>query len=355
MEFGVFSLMNWPQDRSQVDVYRNEMNQLCLAESQGYDQAWFAEHLFYRYGIAPSTHLNVAHLAGRTSTIRIGTAVTITPFVPPLRLAGEIAMLDILCEGRFDWGAGRGYQRHEFDAMGVDISKSHLIFREQLEICKLAWQRQEFGYQGEIFQVPEGTLSVPNPVQGDSPPVFVAALSPDTTDWAAKHHYPIMSDQFAPLESLEKVRRRFHATAAEHDFDSRAVKMPMLRQTYVGKTMKEAREKAGPALLWYYRHLASVASPAAEAGQVPDNYDSRRYFGVGGLNPDEDPEAFLANLFENCTIIGDPAYCIDKLQEYRERCDLNHVIAWQNYGCLSHEDTLASQQRLADEVMPHFK
>jgi alkanesulfonate monooxygenase SsuD/methylene tetrahydromethanopterin reductase-like flavin-dependent oxidoreductase (luciferase family) len=60
-------------------------------------------------------------------------------------------------------------------------------------------------YQGDIFQLPEGTLSVPSPVQGDSPPVFVAALSPETTDWAASNHYPIMSDQFAPLASPGKI------------------------------------------------------------------------------------------------------------------------------------------------------
>ncbi len=134
MKFGVFSLMQWPEDRSQSDVFRNEMQQLIESEAQGYDAVWFAEHHFSRYGLAGSTHLNAAYIAARTSRIRIGTAVTIVPFLHPIRIAEEIAMLDRLSNGRIDWGAGRGYQGHEFSGFGLDIKKSHLVFREALEI-----------------------------------------------------------------------------------------------------------------------------------------------------------------------------------------------------------------------------
>ena len=75
MKFGVFSLMQWPEDRSQRDVFRNELDQLTVAEEQGYDAAWLAEHHFSRYGIGPAIHLTAAHLAARTTTIRIGTAL----------------------------------------------------------------------------------------------------------------------------------------------------------------------------------------------------------------------------------------------------------------------------------------
>ncbi len=108
MKFAVFSLMQWPEDRSQEDVYRNELEQLTVAETQGYHAAWLAEHHFSRYGIGPSIHLTAANLAARTERIRIGTAVTILPFFHPLRVAEEIAMLDIMSNGRFDWGVGRG-------------------------------------------------------------------------------------------------------------------------------------------------------------------------------------------------------------------------------------------------------
>jgi hypothetical protein len=69
MKFGVFSLMQWPEDRSQSDVYRNELAQLSEAEAQGYDGIWLAEHHFSRYGIGPAIHLTAAHLAARTENV----------------------------------------------------------------------------------------------------------------------------------------------------------------------------------------------------------------------------------------------------------------------------------------------
>ena len=108
MKFGVFSLMQWPEDRSQSDVYRNELAQLSEAEAQGYDGIWLAEHHFSRYGIGPAIHLTAAHLAARTERIRIGTAITILPFMHPIRIAEEVAVLDHLSGGRIDFGMGRG-------------------------------------------------------------------------------------------------------------------------------------------------------------------------------------------------------------------------------------------------------
>jgi alkanesulfonate monooxygenase SsuD/methylene tetrahydromethanopterin reductase-like flavin-dependent oxidoreductase (luciferase family) len=353
MKFGVFSLMQWPEDRSQQDVYRNEIEQLSLAEEQGYDSAWLAEHHFSRYGIGPSIHLTAAHLAARTSRIRIGTAITILPFFHPLRLAEEVAMLDILSGGRFDWGVGRGYQGHEFTGFGVDISESHHIFREQLQIIEKAWTGEPFAWDGEHFQFPELTC-LPTPVQRPRPPIWIAALSPSTAEWAAANRYPVMTDQFSPTERIAKTRGIYREAAARAGFDVTGLELPTLRQVYVGETMARAREEARPGLLWYYRSLARVGSPGGPSGEIPENYSFYRMFGEDGFNPDHDPDAFVQFLFDNCTIIGDEVYCREKLSELQERVGLDSLIAWQNFGGLSHEQTLASQRRLIEKVAPAF-
>ena len=143
MKFAVFSLMQWPDDRSQEQVYQNELEQLTIADTQGYDAAWLAEHHFSRYGIGPSIHLTAAHLAARTERIRIGTAVTVLPFFHPLRLAEEIAMLDIMSGGRFDWGVGRGYQAHEFAGFASDAGTFATVSRTDVSIWNL--ERLEIG------------------------------------------------------------------------------------------------------------------------------------------------------------------------------------------------------------------
>ena len=353
MKFAVFSLMQWPADRSQQQVYVNEIEQLCLAESQGYHAAWLAEHHFSRYGIGPSIHLTAAHLAARTERIRIGTAVTVLPFFHPLRLAEEIAMLDIMSGGRFDWGVGRGYQAHEFTGFGADIEQSHRVFREQLEIILRAWTGERFGYQGEFFQFPE-LECLPTPIQSPHPPIWIAALSPSTMEWAAENDYPMLTDQFSPVTRIEKNRVIYREAGERAGFDVSRHELPVLRQVYVGATTAKAREEAAPGLLWYYRALSRVGSPGGPDGEVPENYSFYRMFGEDGFNPDHDPEAFLEFLFENCTIVGDEAYCRDKIAELQERIGLDYLIAWQNFGDLSNEATLASQRRFIEKVAPAF-
>ena len=353
MKFAVFSLMQWPADRSQQQVYANELEQLVLAESQGYHAAWLAEHHFSRYGIGPSIHLTAAHLAARTERMRIGTAVTILPFFHPLRLAEEIAMLDIMSEGRFDWGVGRGYQGHEFAGFGADIEKSHLVFREQLEIVLKAWTGERFSYAGEFFQIPE-LECLPTPVQQPHPPIWIAALSPSTMEWAAENDYPMLTDQFSPLTRIEQNRSTYRDAGTRVGIDVTRHELPVLRHVYVGETTARAREEAARGLIWYYRSLSRVGSPGGPDGEVPENYSFYRMFGEDGFNPDRDPDAFLDFLFENCTIVGDEVYCRDKIAELQERIGLEYLIAWQNFGDLPHEASLASQRRLIEKVAPAF-
>ncbi len=353
MKFHVFSLMQWPQDRSQEAVYANELEQLTIADAQGYDGAWLAEHHFSRYGIGPSIHLTAANLAARTQRIRIGTAVTVLPFFHPLRLAEEIAMLDILSGGRFDWGIGRGYQGHEFAGFDEDIAKSHLVFREQLEIILKAWTGERFSYDGEFFQLPE-LECLPTPVQKPHPPLWIAALSPSTMEWAARSDLPMLTDQFSPTTRIEENRRIYREAgeAAGHDIGRH--ELPVLRHVYVGETMAKAREEAGAGLLWYYRALSRVGSPGGPEGEIPENYSFYRMFGEDGFNPDKDPEGFLDFLFENCAIVGDEGFCRDRIAELQERIGLDSLICWQNFGDLSHEASMASQRRLIEKVAPAF-
>jgi alkanesulfonate monooxygenase SsuD/methylene tetrahydromethanopterin reductase-like flavin-dependent oxidoreductase (luciferase family) len=353
MKFAVFSLMQWPEDRSASEVYRDELEQLVAAESHGYHAAWVAEHHFSRYGIGPSIHLTAAHLAARTRRLRIGTAVTVLPFFHPIRAAEEIAMLDVLSEGRIDWGVGRGYQGHEFAGFGVDITKSHLIFREQLDIVRRCWTEARVGYEGSFYRFAPVEV-LPKPVQRPHPPIWIAAISPSTLEWAADAGYPVLADQFSPTHRIEELRAVYGERAARAGLDVAAVDLPVLRQVYVGETMARAREEARPALLWYYRALANVGSPGGPGGRIPENYSFYRVFGEGAFNPDADPDAFCSYLFDNCVVVGDAAFCRERIAELRTRCRLNYLIAWQNFGCLPAAAALASQRRFIEQVAPAF-
>src|SRR5713101_2072015 len=117
-----------------ADIYGDLLEQMVLAEELGFDAVYFAEHHFSDYSVIPSPNLLLAALSQRTRRLRIGTLVNVLPFHNPVRLAEEVAMLDALSGGRFEFGIGRGVQRHEFRGMSVPMEESRERFQETLEI-----------------------------------------------------------------------------------------------------------------------------------------------------------------------------------------------------------------------------
>lgn len=350
MQFAVSSPMQSPGGRGEGDGFREELEQLALAEEQGFDAAWLVEHHGSRRGIGPSIHLAAAHLAARTRRIRIGAAVAVRPSFHPLRAAEEVAMLDHLSGGRVDWGVGCCSAGREPAGPGAGVANSHRRFREQLEIVRRAWTGERFAFEGQFHRFPELQV-LPTPVQRPHPPIFVAALSPETVAWAADHAYPVLTDQLTPVHRIEESRRTWRERAARAGLDPARVALPTLRQVYVGETFAKAREEAAPALLRHHGALARVGSPG---GSPPTNPAFHRIFGEERLDPDRDRDAFLAYLFEHCAIVGDEAFCREKLREHRERYGLDYLIAWQSFGDLPHAATLASQRRLIEKVAPAF-
>src|SRR5438045_7410896 len=99
-------------------------------DREGYDAVWLAEHPFSSFSVCPSVHMMATMAAARTTRLRTGTAVSLAPFYHPLRLAEEVALLDVLSGGRVNWGAGRGFARVEFDNFGVPAEEGASRFCE---------------------------------------------------------------------------------------------------------------------------------------------------------------------------------------------------------------------------------
>src|SRR5262249_58458449 len=117
----------------------------------GYDAVWLAKHHFTTYSVCPSVHLMALEAAHRTQRLRIGTAVSLAALYHPLRLAEEVALLDMLSGGRVNWGAGRGFAPSEFNACGVPVEESAERFREAVEIVLSAWTKERLTYNGAHF------------------------------------------------------------------------------------------------------------------------------------------------------------------------------------------------------------
>jgi alkanesulfonate monooxygenase SsuD/methylene tetrahydromethanopterin reductase-like flavin-dependent oxidoreductase (luciferase family) len=110
MKFALFILASWTENDAahQRRIYQEALEQVRYAEALGFDSVWIAEHHSSRYGIFPSLMPILAHIAAQTTTIRLGAGVSVLPFHHPIRLAEEAAMVDVLSDGRLNFGVGEG-------------------------------------------------------------------------------------------------------------------------------------------------------------------------------------------------------------------------------------------------------
>ena len=250
MQVGVLQFFGW-LDRSQslTSIYHMALERIAIMDSAGYDAVWLAEHHFSSFSVCPSVHMMGVMAAARTKRLRIGTGVSLAPFYNPLRLAEEVALLDVLSGGRVNWGAGRGFERSEFKAFGISGEESASRFHETVDIVLKAWTNEKLTYQGKYFSY-DNVEVLPKPVQAPHPPVWMAASSAPAIDWAASQGFSILMDPHCSRDDLIRKRRHYAAklVASGHSDAHRVI--PMARLIAIDETTQKAREVARRAAGW---------------------------------------------------------------------------------------------------------
>jgi alkanesulfonate monooxygenase SsuD/methylene tetrahydromethanopterin reductase-like flavin-dependent oxidoreductase (luciferase family) len=156
MEFGVLNFFEHPAGgKTEHRIFKEQLDTLRAAEELGFDYIWAPEHHFTEYGFSASPMLTLAAMASVTKRVRLGSAVVVLPFNDPVRVAEEGAMIDLMSDGRFDLGVGRGFQPVEFRGFGVDQERSHEIFSEALQIIEHAWTGETVSFEGRHFKIDE--------------------------------------------------------------------------------------------------------------------------------------------------------------------------------------------------------
>ena len=258
MKVGILQFFGW-RDRSVPlnSVYETALERFSIMDETGYDAVWLAEHHFSSFSVCPSVHMMGTMAAARTKRLRIGTAVSLAPFYNPLRLAEEVALLDVLSGGRVNWGAGRGFERSEFAAFGIAGEESAARFHETVEIVLKAWTNQRISHQGRFFQY-EGVEVLPKPVQAPHPPVWMAASSLPAIDWAASLGHSILMDPHSSRADLIRKRRHYSTKLQEAGFSDIGRTIPMARLIAIDETAEKARAVARRVAEWT---VASYVGP----------------------------------------------------------------------------------------------
>src|SRR5690242_9129838 len=244
MKLGVLQFFSWPERRVPLEtVFARALERIEIMDRTGYDAVWLAEHHFSSFSVCPSVHMMGTMAAARTTRLRIGMAVSLAPFYNPLRLAEEVALLDVLSGGRVNWGAGRGFERGEFAAFGIPGEESAPRFHETVDIVLKAWTNQRLNYEGRFYRY-DGVEVLPKPLQTPHPPTWMAASSTPALEWAASQGHSILMDPHASRADLIRKRRHYGAKLAEAGYSDTGRTIPMSRLIAIDETTEKARAVA---------------------------------------------------------------------------------------------------------------
>ena len=198
------------------EVMRHTLEMVQIADRGGFAIVWAAEHHGLEMNVAPNPFQILIWWANNTSEIRLGTAVAVAAYWHPIRLAGEAAFFDLLSGGRLEFGIGSGAYQREFDRMqpGLKQPDAYKYMQEMLPALKALWAG-DYEHNGEYWSFPTAT-SVPKPVQKPHPPLWIAARSPVTFDYAIANNCNIISWPLTrPFDEAELYKRQLDEAIAK--------------------------------------------------------------------------------------------------------------------------------------------
>jgi natural product biosynthesis luciferase-like monooxygenase protein len=339
-----------PVHKSEHEIIHEQMELMRAAEEVGFDSVWPAEHHFTEYGYCASPALSLAAIASETKRIRLGTGIVVLPMNHPLRVAEDYAFLDHLSDGRIDLGVGRGYQPLEFQRYGIEQSTTRGQFREALEVIQQAWTQDTVDFEGEHYRF-HGVPVRPKPLQQPTPPIWMAALSPETFELAGRYGLNLLYGSVFGLSPEAAVQRRadYHRGLIEGGHSPEGKSAGCLTMVYVADSMERAREEFRDPVLWYYKTISKYVAPKAGEKAVK-SYEMYTAF------RDVAAQMSWEQLLERDAVIcGEPDYVAEKLHEFQQAYGFTDVLCWTRLGGLDHRKVLHSMELMQDKVIPKLR
>jgi alkanesulfonate monooxygenase SsuD/methylene tetrahydromethanopterin reductase-like flavin-dependent oxidoreductase (luciferase family) len=347
MKFGLFYQLPCAPDQNEVTRYHETIEQIVYAEELGFSSAWLAELHFNRpFSIMPSPLILATAIAQRTKRIRLGTAVALLPLQHPLRIAEDAATVDILSNGRLDFGVGRGTIALHFQGYNVSRDESRERFEEALTVIEQAWTQDSCTFEGKYFHIPE-TAVVPKPLQKPHPPLRIAANSPETAQFAGERGYSVfVASPINPFPKLPEHIDIYRGMFRGANHRDKKADVAVLFPTYVADSETQIRQEVEGSFMHYFRTVSHQARLGQRDQSASYAYlrDVRKR--MESITWDE-VDATMA-------LYGPPDLCVRKFHDAYERCGgMEQMICWFNPGGrIPHRQVLTSMRRFAEEVMP---
>ena len=331
MKFGLFGGAKSSGEGSVGDSlgYRKYIDYVLYAEELGYHSVFVVEHHFTGVGQLSASLNFLSYLAGRTKRIRLGTAVVVLPWHNPVLLAEQVATLDLLSNGRFDFGVGKGYRQPEFSGFCIPIEEATERFDEALAFLRKAWTANDrFSHHGARWHF-ENIVIEPRPVQQPHPPLWMGAGSFESIRRAAQEGFNLLLDQIAPVDLIIERVAAYREELGKLGRRYRPGQIGVARALQIVRT-EEERQSAYALRTKVLKAIGGLArGPGAE-----------RYQNIGSH---ADPN--LAS--EESALLGTPEEIVARLKKL-EAGGVDYVLLVDPTGS---KDALRT---FAEEIMPAF-
>ncbi len=315
VNFGVLQFFSWPGRKAPIEkVYQRALERIETMDSTGYDAVWLAEHHFNSFSVCPSVTMMGTQIAERTERLRIGTAGTLAGLHHPLHLAEQLAFLDVLSNGRLNWGAARGFDATEFAAFGVEGHESADKFREHVLAVLAAWGSEKASFHGKYVSFDDVEL-LPKPSQRPRPPTWMAVSSPPAIAWAAEQGLPILMDPHSSHGEIARKKKIWSDAMTAEGHSPSDYEIPIARLMAVAETDDEAEAIARRGAGWM---IGSYVG-GDRGNVVPKNNDAPADF-----KRDMDP---VDRYVEEVMIWGSPAKVIDEIEQLKSEIPLDYLMA----------------------------
>lgn len=348
LRFGIYAELQTPPEKPHAELYREIMRQMEHADQAGFDVYSIIEHHFFQeFSTSANPLAMICAAAQKTHRLRFRVALHTLPLCNPMRLAGEIAAADIICNGRLETGVGRGHA-WLFPATGVDLAESRGRFNEALEILIKAWTEDRFDYSGTYYQC-KGLSVVPKPLQKPYPPLYTGGTSLASYELAGKHGWGMFLPPLLPFKVMEPSINAYLKAAKEANQKPNIV---YIRPVYLGDDPKQIEHEVKPALLNFLKFNASPVRGLPSKEEL--NAKGYGFYASGAL------ESLTKLTYEEVVnqeiaFIGTPQQLIGQIRKLREQAPIAELAIVSNFGGLEHWKVLKTQELFAREVMPAFR
>jgi alkanesulfonate monooxygenase SsuD/methylene tetrahydromethanopterin reductase-like flavin-dependent oxidoreductase (luciferase family) len=380
MKFGLFYELQLPKSADGVDwdpdaerrIFHEMLEQVELADRLGFDYVFEVEHHFLEeYSHSSTPELMMAALSQRTQNIRLGHGIVLTPpkYNHPARVAERISALDILSNGRVEFGTGESASEMELGGFGVDRGLKKAMWEEATrEIANMMVSTPYAGFEGEFFSMPARNV-IPKPVQSPHPPLWVAASRRETTMVAARLGMGSLGFGFETPDELGERTREYYRLVREECFPiGHAINpaLAVLNTFMCAETDEEAvrRSANGPGFFSY--SLGYYYNPVTGGKHQPGQENVYRRFldtqqaalqtqeEIAAAEPTDEVQRALFRAARSGSAIGTPDTIRRNLLRYEEQ-HLDTLILVAQCGDRKHEHIMEAIELFGTQVLPEFK